>query len=410
MPGSGRRRGRLVALAVAVMLVALAASVAVEPERSGASPSTGINWQPCPVEEFGDEVAASMQCANITVPVDYHRPHGRTMSIRVSRRPATQSPSLGPLFVNPGGPGVSAIAFRELVRGEGVPLRAAGPRLRAVRPDRSRPTRCRRVHTAGLPRTPHTAPARRVGAPRTRDPLGARVQDVRRRVRQRSERSLLRHEQRGAGHGSCARAARRRSHHVHRHVVRHRARHRVPRPLPRPRARRRARRCGRPERGLHQLRHRPYPGPAARLRPLSRGTASEMAARGPRGEIRRPPGGSCSPTWTTTRSRSPTERSATVTTSRRTPSRCTPASSPTSTNNSTRSSPAAIRPSSSRSPTTILCPSSRRTASTTRSPTTTTRWRSSKMRSVDARHALRHRCSHSAARGPAPTIESWCVA
>jgi pimeloyl-ACP methyl ester carboxylesterase len=112
MPGAAARLGHLVVLVGAVLLVTpTTTSAAGESERATPTASTTIGWHLCPASEFGDEVAASMQCAVISVPVDYDRPRGHTMSIRISRRPATRQPSLGPLFVNPGGPGASAVAM-----------------------------------------------------------------------------------------------------------------------------------------------------------------------------------------------------------------------------------------------------------------------------------------------------------
>ncbi len=65
---------------------------------SAAVPSTGLSaWRRC-----GDK----LQCATLTVPVDYARPDGEQVDIAVARRRATSSaPRLGSLVFNFGGPG-----------------------------------------------------------------------------------------------------------------------------------------------------------------------------------------------------------------------------------------------------------------------------------------------------------------
>src|SRR4051794_3942477 len=54
--------------------------------------------------------AAGAQCAEVTVPVDYRRPHWRTMTVALSRIRATDpAHRRGALVINPGGPGVPAM-------------------------------------------------------------------------------------------------------------------------------------------------------------------------------------------------------------------------------------------------------------------------------------------------------------
>lgn len=59
--------------------------------------------------EYGGD---GLQCARVRVPLDYDRPRGAQIQITVVRRPADDATqSLGPLVINPGGPGASAISF-----------------------------------------------------------------------------------------------------------------------------------------------------------------------------------------------------------------------------------------------------------------------------------------------------------
>jgi pimeloyl-ACP methyl ester carboxylesterase len=66
------------------------------------NPATALAWRSC----------GSLQCATLTVPLEYDGSAPGTVDLAVARRPASiPSHSLGPLVVNPGGPGVSAIDY-----------------------------------------------------------------------------------------------------------------------------------------------------------------------------------------------------------------------------------------------------------------------------------------------------------
>jgi pimeloyl-ACP methyl ester carboxylesterase len=77
-----------------------------------------ISWHDCRLGP-GDDIGASLdavggRCGEIQVPLDYTRPAGRTITVALSRRPATDpARRLGTLFVNTGGPGESldAVSF-----------------------------------------------------------------------------------------------------------------------------------------------------------------------------------------------------------------------------------------------------------------------------------------------------------
>jgi pimeloyl-ACP methyl ester carboxylesterase len=79
---------------------------AAPPGAVGAAP----DFRPC---------QAGLECASVTVPVDYANPAGPTMQIAIARRPATNpAAKAGVLLVNPGGPGGSGI---ELVQADVLP-------------------------------------------------------------------------------------------------------------------------------------------------------------------------------------------------------------------------------------------------------------------------------------------------
>jgi len=82
-----------------------------------------ITWHTCgtgPDDKLGAVLdAASAQCGEVTVPVDYTQPRGRTMTVALDRIRATDPAARrGVLFLNPGGPGAS-----------GMELSLVGPRM-----------------------------------------------------------------------------------------------------------------------------------------------------------------------------------------------------------------------------------------------------------------------------------------
>jgi pimeloyl-ACP methyl ester carboxylesterase len=104
------------------------ATVAAQP--AAAAPSrvdlggtkVSVDWKPCPT--YSDEVLAAMmppteipkfkqlwsrtECGTVKVPLDYRKPHGRTITVAITRLKATdQKQRLGSLALNPGGPGGS---------------------------------------------------------------------------------------------------------------------------------------------------------------------------------------------------------------------------------------------------------------------------------------------------------------
>ena len=56
---------------------------------------------------------ATFSCAVVTVPLDYTNPQGESISIAMKKRAAAGGHSQGTLFINPGGPGDSGVAFAE---------------------------------------------------------------------------------------------------------------------------------------------------------------------------------------------------------------------------------------------------------------------------------------------------------
>jgi pimeloyl-ACP methyl ester carboxylesterase len=90
---------RLGMLLPAVLVLGFAVPAAASAPR----PLPAPRWVAC---ENG------LECATARVPFDYHHPHGRTITLALYRRPATEpAHRIGSLFVNPGGPGGSPLSL-----------------------------------------------------------------------------------------------------------------------------------------------------------------------------------------------------------------------------------------------------------------------------------------------------------
>lgn len=84
--------------------------------RASATPSSAapqapaapaaIGWSDCATKAY-----PTLQCGTVKVPLDHARPHGRGITLALSRVPHTAKSSLGPLLVNPGGPGGSGLSL-----------------------------------------------------------------------------------------------------------------------------------------------------------------------------------------------------------------------------------------------------------------------------------------------------------
>ena len=96
-------------LIVAVVATALASAAGIA--RAATDP-----WQPCPA---GD---VPLECTRLTVPVDWSKPAGEKITLKVARLRATGT-RLGSVVINPGGPGIPGTQY----------LTAAGSRFAGLR-------------------------------------------------------------------------------------------------------------------------------------------------------------------------------------------------------------------------------------------------------------------------------------
>ncbi|EGX55704.1 hydrolase [Streptomyces zinciresistens K42] len=121
-PRSGKRRAHpsrsrpaargaaAVALAVVGALGAGALPAAAAPGPLARFQQQRLDWRSCvqgPQDSAGKELErAGARCADVTVPLDYADPDGRTVTVAISRIRATDTAHrVGPLLLNGGGPG-----------------------------------------------------------------------------------------------------------------------------------------------------------------------------------------------------------------------------------------------------------------------------------------------------------------
>ena len=99
---------RLLAALLASLVVAAGAAPAVAAPEWSPQP---ITWRPCG-DEFPDIGSPEGDCGTLTVPLDWDRPSGQTVDLRVARHRATDpARRIGVVLVNPGGPGSSNAEF-----------------------------------------------------------------------------------------------------------------------------------------------------------------------------------------------------------------------------------------------------------------------------------------------------------
>ena len=106
-----RRTVLVLSLTVAMVFataVAVSGAPAVEADSSNAVAARAtINWRDCVDPEL-----TGLECGRVWVPLDYDRPGGAKIKIKVARLGAGDPASkLGTIFLNPGGPGGSGIDF-----------------------------------------------------------------------------------------------------------------------------------------------------------------------------------------------------------------------------------------------------------------------------------------------------------
>ncbi|MFI5771213.1 hypothetical protein ACIA74_22220 [Streptomyces sp. NPDC051658] len=94
---------------LAVTATTTATATTADPDPLARFHGQHVDWHACTVgagDELGQKLdAAGADCADITVPLDYADPGGRTITVAISRLKATDTAHrVGPLLLNDGGP------------------------------------------------------------------------------------------------------------------------------------------------------------------------------------------------------------------------------------------------------------------------------------------------------------------
>ena len=98
------RAGTARTLGAGVLLVAGCAAPA-SPPPADTTAAQKLTWSRC--GELPDQVR---ECASLTVPLDYSKPDGATITLALARIPARGPDApLGSIVVDPGGPGISGV-------------------------------------------------------------------------------------------------------------------------------------------------------------------------------------------------------------------------------------------------------------------------------------------------------------
>lgn len=97
------------ALVVAGMLPGIPADASA-PRTANTAQAARPTWKKCATADY-----PTLQCASVTVPLDYANPQRRQITLALSRVPHTATRYQGPLLVNPGGPGGSGLSLAGFV-------------------------------------------------------------------------------------------------------------------------------------------------------------------------------------------------------------------------------------------------------------------------------------------------------
>ncbi|GKQ39430.1 alpha/beta hydrolase [Streptomyces sp. A012304] len=107
----GKRAAVLCAAAAVVAGTFTAAPAGASPSPSAqAARAAQIDWKDCGTTDY-----PSLQCGSLEVPLDHADPHGKQITLALSRVPHTAKRYQGPLLVNPGGPGGSGLRLAGFV-------------------------------------------------------------------------------------------------------------------------------------------------------------------------------------------------------------------------------------------------------------------------------------------------------
>lgn len=108
---------------VAVVIAGVIAVVANRPDKKFVDPAPSTSGTPAGLAAFYHQKVrwtdcGSARCATVKVPIDYDKPGAATTRLSLKVIPSTSGKATRSMFVNPGGPGGSAIDFAGTMSGE----------------------------------------------------------------------------------------------------------------------------------------------------------------------------------------------------------------------------------------------------------------------------------------------------
>ncbi|MET7572310.1 alpha/beta hydrolase [Streptomyces sp. NPDC005492] len=98
------------AVVVAGTVTALPADASTAHPAATTVQAAKLTWKACATTDY-----PTLQCASVKVPLDHANPHGKQITLALSRVPHTAKTYQGPLLVNPGGPGGSGLTLAGFV-------------------------------------------------------------------------------------------------------------------------------------------------------------------------------------------------------------------------------------------------------------------------------------------------------
>ncbi|OEU90443.1 hydrolase [Streptomyces abyssalis] len=116
-----RSIGRRSALAL-VLGLSLGGSLLAAPAVADGLRAPQVKWGACPEDVVAEAAPIELQCATVSVPVDYADPGSARIDLMISRLASTNPEKRrGTLMLNPGGPGGSGLALPALLATQGLP-------------------------------------------------------------------------------------------------------------------------------------------------------------------------------------------------------------------------------------------------------------------------------------------------
>ncbi|MBT2508956.1 alpha/beta fold hydrolase [Streptomyces sp. ISL-98] len=95
---------------VAGLITAVPPAVSADAGSATAAARTALKWTDCGTKKY-----PALQCSSVKVPLNHADPHGKQITLALSRVPHTAKTFQGPLLVNPGGPGGSGLSMAGFV-------------------------------------------------------------------------------------------------------------------------------------------------------------------------------------------------------------------------------------------------------------------------------------------------------